>query len=87
MPAIITSAWEAGDGDIGCFFMNISNEPQAFEYEIDLARFALDSLGTYTVTKRELGRDTILHDRNLGKVTTRDSLDSAKLFLIEFKKR
>ena len=86
-PAIITSAWEAGDGDIGCFFMNISNERQAFEYEIDLSRFALDSLGTYTVTKRQLGQDTILHDSNPGRVRTEDELESNKLFLIEFQKR
>ena len=87
MPAIITSAWEAGDGDIGCFFMNLSNEPQAFEYEIDLSRFALDSLGTYTIAKRQLGQDTILHDSNPGQVRTEDELESTKLFLIEFQKR
>jgi len=84
MPAVITSAWQAGDGDIGCFFMNISEQPQQFEYEIDLARFELESLGTYSVTKHELGRTKPLAKSNPGRLTGTDSLDAAKVMMIQF---
>ena len=50
-------------------------------------RFALDLLGTYTVTKRQLGQNTILHDSNPGQVRTEDELESSKRFLIEFQKQ
>ena len=87
VPAVITSAWEAGDGDIGCFFMNISEKTQTFEYEIELSRFALESMGTYSVIKRELGRDKTLHEDNPGIPRMRDTLETGKLFLIEFRPR
>ena len=84
MPAVITSAWQAGDGDIGCFFMNISDQPRQFEYEIDLSRFALNSIGTYLVTKQELGRSIVLEKQNAGVVRRKDQLESGKLLLIQF---
>ena len=83
--AVISSAWEAGDGDIGCFFMNVSGEPQEFDYEIDLARFELyEPLGTYAVTKYELGRKTLLEEKNRGKVTGSDRVEPGKMMMIEF---
>ncbi|MDP6060153.1 MAG: DUF6259 domain-containing protein, partial [Pirellulaceae bacterium] len=90
MPAIITSAWEAGDGDVGCFFMNISDEPQTFEYEIDLSRFALDALGTYKVTRHKMDwavtTPTLMEIRvqleasNNGQLNRTASLAPGKLF-------
>ena len=50
-------------------------------------RFVIDSLGTYTITKRQLGQDAILHDSNAGQVRTEDELESSKRFLIEFQKQ
>ena len=87
MPAVVTSAWQAGDGDVGCFFMNISEEPREFEYEIDLARCALESMGTYNVTKHELGTTTELEEESTGRLTRTDSLQPGKLFMIEFSLR
>ena len=84
MSAVVTSAWQAADGDIGCFFMNISEQPQQFEYEIDLAKFELESLGTYSVTKHELGQINSLAKSNAGRLTGTDSLDGAKVMMIEF---
>ena len=89
MPAVITSSWQAtGNGDdIGCFFMNISEEAQEFKYEIDLSRFALDSVGTYKVKKYTLGNCSVLDERNPGKLSGEDRLESGKLFMIEFSLR
>ena len=84
LPAVITSAWEAGDGDIGCFFMNISGQPHEFEYKIDLARFEIGPLATYTVTKYELGRKGSLGAKNRGTLTGKDRLEGAKMMMIEF---
>ena len=44
-------------------------------------------MDNYTVTRREPGQDTILHESNPGKVKAHDTLDRHRLFLIEFKKR
>jgi len=84
LPAVITSAWEAGDGDIGCFFMNISDQTQEFTFEIDLATFELDRLGKYAVTKWELGRQTPVAAQNSGWLTGTDSLESGKMMMFEF---
>ena len=86
--AIITSAWEAADGDVGCFFMNISNEPQTFEYVIDLSRCALDSMGTYTVTKHVHEEEAAtLDERNDGKHAAAESLESGKVLMVQFSPR
>ncbi len=84
MPAVITTAWEAADGDVACFFMNISNEAREFKYAIDLSRFALDSVGTYTVTRHELGETTVVEQQNAGRLRRTASLERAKLFMIQF---
>lgn len=85
MPAVITSAWEAAGGNIGCFFMNISNEPQTYEYVIDLLYYALESMGTYTVVKHVLGHQpTTVDASNAGKLASGDTLESANVFMIEF---
>jgi hypothetical protein len=84
MPAVITSAWEAGDGDIGCFFLNISDEQRTVEYEIDLGRFALDSMGTYNVTRHELSASVVLETENKGTLRRADTLAPATMILIEF---
>jgi len=83
--AVITSAWEAADGDVGCFFMNVCDEPQEFAYEIDLARFELyEPLGTYTVTKHKLGRTETIGRANGGKYSDSAKLDSGRLMMIQF---
>jgi len=82
--AVITSAWEAGDGDIGCFFMNVSEVPQEFTYEINLAKFELDQLGDYSVTKNELGRTIFLSKNNHGSLTGTDTLEPGKMMMFEF---
>jgi len=94
MPAIIASAWEAGDGDVGCFFMNISDEPQTFEYKIDLSRFALDVLGAYTVTQHRMDESMAtptmeelcvqLESHNSGRLSRTARLMPGKLFMIQF---
>ena len=85
--AVITSAWEAGDGDIGCFFMNVSEKPQTFAYEIDLARFELEHLGTYAVTRYELGQTRMLAKENPGKLAGTDSLEAGKMMMVEFSRK
>ena len=97
MPAVISSAWEAGDGDVGCFFMNISDQPRTFEYEIDLSRFALDALGTYKVTQHRMDwavttptRMEIrvqLEENNNGRLSRTASLAPGKLFMIQFSRQ
>ena len=84
LPAVITSAWEAGDGDIGCIFMNISEESQEFEFAIDLARFEVGPLATYAVTKHELGHKSSLAENNSGTLTASDILEGGKMMMIEF---
>ena len=64
--------------------MNISDKDRAFEYEIDLSRFALESMGTYVVTRHVLGGRTVLNENNPGKLSAKDRLGAGKLFMIEF---
>ena len=85
LPAVITSAYQAGDGNIGCFYMNISDASQEFIYDIDLERFELyEPLSTYTVTKYELGRQSFLAKKNQGKLTGTDTLEHGKMMMIQF---
>ncbi|MCL5103183.1 MAG: DUF6259 domain-containing protein [Armatimonadetes bacterium] len=82
-PAVIASAWESNDGDIGCFFMNISDKTLTFDYKIDLATCALEKLGTYTVTRHELGSKTVIEQGNSGSLLKSDTLGSGKLLMIQ----
>ena len=87
MPAVITSAWQAADGDLGFAFMNISDEQQEFEYELNLPDYFQDcQMPTemkYTLVKRELGKSTTLESPGNKIFHGKDVLKPARMFLLE----